>query len=102
MHFPFWQYLNQPLWDSSCPPVFNPFKYWRRYRTGYLKCCLKNAFLEKCWRVNYRDFVSHHQDMCSRNAMEEDAVWLLEHCWRLNKGRCNCSNVEPPWPKKES
>ena len=97
MSFPFWQYLNQPLWDDDRPPIFNPFQYWHRYQlqrlqscltwqnyqVRHLNRCLHNASLEHCWHVQYQDFVQHYQEVCARNTLEEDPVWLLERCWQI-------------------
>lgn len=83
MHFPLWRYLNQPFCDSACPPVFNPSKYWRRYKVSQLDRCLCNAFLEQCWNACYQTFVVRHRDFCIRNPLEEDPIWLIERCWNL-------------------
>ena len=81
MYFPIWQYLNQPLWDSDLPFILNPTEYWRRYQQHYLKRCLKNAFLEHCWDINYQAFVVHYYAFCNRYPQEEDPRWLAERCW---------------------
>ena len=85
MYFPLWQYLNQPLGDSACPPTLNPFKYWRRHKIWRLNRCFNSNFLEQCWDVSYQDFVTFYHAFCDRNALEEDPVWLLERCWRLER-----------------
>lgn len=85
MLFPFWQYLDQPLWDNSHPFVLNPVDYWRQYRRQYLKRCFGNAFLERCWQESYPDFVIYHRDFCCRRTLEEDPLWLLERCWHLQR-----------------
>ncbi|MEO0986709.1 MAG: hypothetical protein AAFY20_14320 [Cyanobacteria bacterium J06639_14] len=81
MHFPIWQYLNQPLWDRDRPSMLNPLEYWLCYRRHYLDCCLRNAFLEHCWDTNYQDFVVHYHTFCNRDPLEEDPRWLAERCW---------------------
>ena len=83
MVFPIWQYLNQPLWDKAHPITLNPGQYWQHYKVFYLTSCFENAFLERCWRVDYQEFGEDHQDFCSRTALEEDPVWLMERCWNL-------------------
>ena len=85
MNFPIWRYLNQPLWDSTRPLVLNPWEYWYRHRVGYLNRCVDNVFLEQCWNVSYPDFVVRYNDVCDRNALEENPVWLLERCWHLTR-----------------
>ena len=85
MYFPLWRYLNQSLEDSACPPILNPFQYWRRYKIWRLNRCFNSHFLEQCWDVNYQEFVTVYQARCDRNALEEDPVWLLERCWRLKR-----------------
>ena len=93
MHFPVWQYLNQPLWDETRPTTLNPFEYWQRYKIWHLKRCLDNTFLEQCWDENYQDFITQHHDLCDRNTLEENPVWLLERCWSLN--RCSLFSFHP-------
>jgi len=85
MRFPLWQYLDQPLWDSDRPPIFNPVKYWQRYRRGYLNRCLDNTFLERCWNTSYQQFVVHYHDFCSRVPQEENPRWLAERCWQIER-----------------
>lgn len=51
--FPWWDYLNQPLFDPQQPFILNP-KAFRRYHHVNQ--------LERCWR--------------------QSEVFLLEHCWR--------------------
>ncbi|MBE9009112.1 hypothetical protein IQ250_02710 [Pseudanabaenaceae cyanobacterium LEGE 13415] len=51
--FPWWDYLNQRLFDSERPFIWNPEKYWHVHRVQKL---------ERCW--------------------ERSEVYLLEHCWR--------------------
>ncbi|MEO0532521.1 MAG: hypothetical protein AAF215_01470 [Cyanobacteria bacterium P01_A01_bin.123] len=99
MYFPLWQYLNQPLWDSSNPPIFNPVQYWQRYKMEqfdhalnwqnykirHLNRCLNNASLEYCWKVSYQDFVVRYSDFCERHGLEEDNVWRLERCWQCEQ-----------------
>lgn len=85
MRFPLWHYLNQPLWDKQNPTVLNPHKYWLHWQALHFDRCLHNDFLEECWQVHYSDFVLEHQDLCSRNALEEDPRWLVERCWDLER-----------------
>ncbi|MEO1294279.1 MAG: hypothetical protein AAFW75_00465 [Cyanobacteria bacterium J06636_16] len=94
MHFPIWQYLNQPLWDRDHPSMFNPLEYWRCYRRHYLNCCLHNAFLERCWDTNYQDFVVHYRDFCNRDPLEEDPHWLAERCWYSEMNRWTYEHPE--------
>lgn len=82
MHFPLWQYLNQPLWDREHPSVLDPRKYWQRYQRQYLNGCFHNAFLERCWNTNYQSFVAQYHDFCDRHPQEEDPRWLAERCWQ--------------------
>lgn len=82
MYFPLWQYLNQPLWDSDRPSIFNPVEYWRCYRRVYLNRCFHNTFLEQCWNMSYREFVVDYHDFCDRDPLEEDPHWLAERCWQ--------------------
>jgi hypothetical protein len=51
--FPFWAYLNQPLFDANQPFILNPREFTH---------CHKIRQLEHCWRLSERR--------------------LLEHCWR--------------------
>jgi hypothetical protein len=51
--FPWWDYLNQPLFDSHQPFILNPKAFRRYHRVNQL---------ERCWR--------------------QSEVFLLEHCWR--------------------
>jgi hypothetical protein len=51
--FPFWAYLNQPLFDSRQPFILNPREFTHFYKIRQL---------ERCWRLSERR--------------------LLEHCWR--------------------
>ncbi|WP_346293362.1 hypothetical protein [Sphaerothrix gracilis] len=96
MHFPLWQYLNQPLWSRHRAAILNPRKYWQRYQRQYLNGCLSNAFLEQCWQISYSDFVSHHHGFCCRNALEEEPRWLLERCWKLQRRDRFCRHPENP------
>ncbi|MGF1522681.1 MAG: hypothetical protein ACFBSF_10240 [Leptolyngbyaceae cyanobacterium] len=82
MRFPFWQYLNQPLWDSDRPSILNPMEYWHCYQRHHLERCWHNAFLEDCWATNYQTFVMHYHAFCDRHPQEEDPRWLAERCWR--------------------
>lgn len=82
MRFPLWQYLNQPLWNSNRPAIFNPIQYWRSYQRIYLDRCLQNAFLEQCWDTNYQQFVTQYHDFCDREPLEEDPHWLAERSWQ--------------------
>ncbi|MEO0405879.1 MAG: hypothetical protein AAF289_00870 [Cyanobacteria bacterium P01_A01_bin.135] len=82
-----WQYLNQRLWDKRCPAVLNPLKYRRLYRVRQLKCCLHNAFLERCWTASYQKFIFQYSHLCERQALEEDPVWFLKRCWSLKRRR---------------
>ncbi|MBD1825716.1 hypothetical protein H6F51_24925 [Cyanobacteria bacterium FACHB-DQ100] len=51
--FPWWDYLNQELFDRERPFVWNLEKFWHTHRVQKL---------ERCW--------------------ERSEVYLLEHCWR--------------------
>lgn len=82
MHFPFWQYLNQPLWDSNRPPIFNPVEYGQHYWRVHLNRCFHNSFLEHCWVTDYQQFVVYYHDFCDRDPREEDPYWLAERCWQ--------------------
>ena len=102
MHFPLWQYLRQPLWDKEHPLILNPFAYLRHSKISHLDRCHDNAFLEQCWDVSYQDFVTRHEDLCNRIALEEDPVWLLERCWNLARRRSLYSfNPENDYEDKE-
>jgi len=85
MYFPIWQYLNQPIWDSQRPLILDPARYWQYYKAVRLNNCLENAFLERCWQINYSSFVDEHYDICSRVVLEEDPIWLMERCWQLKQ-----------------
>ncbi len=38
--FPIWSYLNQPLFCSYKPPIFNPRRFAYVYRIDLLERCL--------------------------------------------------------------
>ncbi len=38
--FPFWQYLNQPLFHAHYQPVLNPRRFWHLYTVTLLERCL--------------------------------------------------------------
>lgn len=85
MLFPLWKYLNQSLGNKVTPLIWNPYKFWLHYQEEHLARCLRSAFLEQCWQVNYSEFVTRHQAYCDRIPLEEDPVWLIERCWRLKR-----------------
>lgn len=99
MHFPLWQYLNQPLWDKTRPAALNPFEYWHRYKIWHLNRCHSNDFLEQCWDVNYQDFVTQHHSFCDRNALEENPTWLLERCWHLGSSSLFSFHPDEDYPE---
>jgi hypothetical protein len=45
MKFPFWPYLNQPVFSRTYNTVLNPWRFWHRYQV---------QFLERCWLREYR------------------------------------------------
>jgi hypothetical protein len=44
LRFPFWQFLNQPLFDSRTPLVLNPTQFWQRYQINHLERCFGRAY----------------------------------------------------------
>lgn len=40
IRFPFWQYLNQPIFTSEFNTVLNPRRFWRIHRIDLLERCL--------------------------------------------------------------
>jgi hypothetical protein len=49
--FPFWQFLNQPVFQSSYTPVLNPRRFWYLYQIELLERCLE----KDCESSGYRD-----------------------------------------------
>lgn len=80
-----WQYLTQPLGDPMRPAILNPIKYWHYRKAQCLDSCLSNDFLERCWAVDYQEFVAQYHALCTRHPLEEDPVWLLKRCWHLKR-----------------
>ena len=100
MYFPIWHYLNQPIWNSAHPLVLNPVQYWQQSKVDRLNRSFENNFLERCWAVNYQDFVDSHQGFCDRTALEEDPIWLLERCWRREYRNHRYQYPKKQYPKK--
>ena len=40
LSFPFWQFLNQPLFDSRAQVVLNPSRFCRLHQVSLLERCL--------------------------------------------------------------
>ncbi|MBW4474688.1 MAG: hypothetical protein KME45_30570 [Stenomitos rutilans HA7619-LM2] len=40
LSFPFWQFLNQPVFDSKFQVVLNPRRYWWFHQVSLLERCL--------------------------------------------------------------
>ncbi|NJR52529.1 MAG: hypothetical protein HC780_26120 [Leptolyngbyaceae cyanobacterium CSU_1_3] len=58
VRFPFWAYLNQPLFHPNQPFIANPSRFRRFYNIQELeRCWLLSEFhlLEHCWRQKYND-----------------------------------------------
>ncbi len=49
--FPFWQFLNQPVFRSSYTPVLSPRRFWYLYRIELLERCLE----QDCESSGHRD-----------------------------------------------
>jgi len=45
MRFPFWSYLNQPVFNGTYKTVLNPWRFWHLYQ---------RQLLERCWLREYR------------------------------------------------
>jgi hypothetical protein len=51
MQFPFWPYLNQPVFSRTYQTIYNPWRFWYTYQV---------RFLERCWLREYRP-EEHHK-----------------------------------------
>ena len=38
--FPFWKFLNQPIFTATAPTTLNPRQFWQRYQLEMLERCL--------------------------------------------------------------
>jgi hypothetical protein len=38
--FPFWQFLNQEVFNAQAPVTLNPYRFWYTYRVNLLEKCL--------------------------------------------------------------
>jgi hypothetical protein len=45
-HFPIWEFLNQPVFDSQVKLILNPNEFWQQYRV---------ELLERCWVLACQD-----------------------------------------------
>ncbi|KAM3093568.1 hypothetical protein ACKFKG_19330 [Phormidesmis sp. 146-35] len=58
VRFPFWAYLNQPLFHPNQPFILKPSRFQRYHHVQELeRCWLLSEFhlLEHCWRQKYDD-----------------------------------------------
>jgi hypothetical protein len=44
MSFPFWQFLNQPVFSSSYKLILNPQRFWHVHKVEVLERCWSKAY----------------------------------------------------------
>lgn len=81
MYFPLKDYLGQLFPTTEHSPVFNPHRYWLFYCKWHLQCCFESAWLERCWTIDYSQYVSRSAGLLPRHRLEENNATRLEYCW---------------------
>lgn len=79
---PFWNYLNQPLFDSRYPAILNPVQFWRTQNVQFLKHCLSIEPVNVFW-FEYQQ----------RLIQLESEISYLENCWYLSEKWCDSRDL---------
>lgn len=78
----FWNYLNQPLFDSRYPAILNPVQFWQAQNVQFLEHCLSIEPVDV--------FLFEYQQ---RLIQWEEEISYLENCWYLSEEWCDSRDL---------
>lgn len=81
MYFSIRDYLNQLFPSAGHSPILSPNRYWLLCCRWHLQCCFQSNWIERCWEIDYSQYVAQSAGLLARHYLEEINTTLLEHCW---------------------
>lgn len=79
----FWNYLNQPLFDSRYLAILNPVQFWRTQNVQFLEHCLSIKPVDV--------FLFEYQQ---RLIQLEEEISYRENCWYLSEEWCDSRDLQ--------